>query len=295
MNTSALRRIAGPLVIALSLAVATPATAQITTRSGSAADVAGITPIRDQFRVDLGGGTVAGANGLFGGIRREINWDGVPATFAAPNNLPSDFFNVNSPRGALFSTAGTGFMVSSATTDAGAGQPALANFGNINSSYTVTFAPFSPQRLFTAVGSNVLDVTFVVPGTNTPAVTNGFGAIFSDVDQAGTTAIQFFDINDVSLGAFAAPPSATDNGFSFLGMFITNGTSQIHRVRITNGNTELGANNPDNGSTREVVAMDDFLYGNPVAVPEPATIALLATGLVMVAAYRRRALKARRQ
>jgi hypothetical protein len=38
----------------------------------------GITAIRDSFRVAIGGGTTAGANGSFGGVRREINWDGVP-------------------------------------------------------------------------------------------------------------------------------------------------------------------------------------------------------------------------
>jgi len=119
-------------------------------RSGAGTDAASIVTARDLFRLDLGGGTVAGANGSFGGVRREINWDGVPAALAAPNNLPFDFFNVNSPRGVIFSTPGTGVQVSAATTD-GSGQP--ADFGNIDPSYTATFAAFSPQRLFTAVGS----------------------------------------------------------------------------------------------------------------------------------------------
>jgi hypothetical protein len=34
---------------------------------------AAITPMRDDFRTAIGGGTVAGANGSFGGVRREIN------------------------------------------------------------------------------------------------------------------------------------------------------------------------------------------------------------------------------
>ena len=53
--------------------------------------IANVIAARDEFRMDLGGGTVAGANGSFGGLRREINWDGVPAQFAAPNALPVDF------------------------------------------------------------------------------------------------------------------------------------------------------------------------------------------------------------
>src|SRR5205823_9023457 len=151
-------------------------------RSGAGPATVDITVARDQFRVDLGGGTTAGANGSFGGVRREINWDAVPAGFSAPNNLPANFFNSNSPRGAVFATPGSGFQVSGATTDAGAGQPAAANFGNIDPSYTTTFQPFSVQRLFTALGSNITDVNFFVAGTSTPGLVRGFGSIFSDVD-----------------------------------------------------------------------------------------------------------------
>ena len=55
----------------------------------------------DQYRFDLGtlNPNVAGS---FGSGRREINWDGVPDALAAPNNLPANFFNVNSPRGVVF-------------------------------------------------------------------------------------------------------------------------------------------------------------------------------------------------
>ena len=274
-----------PILYSLALlALASAAHAQITVRSGSAANAAGLTAVRDQFRTDLGGGTTAGANGSFGGIRREINWDGVPAAFSAPNNLPANFFNANSPRGAVFTpgAGGTGFMVSGNTADAGAGQPAAANFGNLNATYTAEFQTFSPQRLFTSLGNNVYDVSFFVPGTNTPALVTGFGAIFADVDQAGTTAIQFFDVNNNSLGAFAAPPLSS--GLSFLGMFMNNGVPQISRVRITQGNTVIGPT--DNGTTSDIVVADDFLYGEPsaagAAAPEPGSLALF--GLIALPA-----------
>ena len=233
--------------------------------SGVGANAAALTPFRDQFRVNLGGGTVAGANGSFGGLRREINWDGVPATFSAPNNLPANFFNVNSPRGAVFSTSGTGFQVSGATTDAGAGQPAAARFGNIEANYTSTFQTFSPQRLFTSLGSNVYDVDFFVPGTTTPALVSGFGSIFTDVDLASTTTIQYFDKNNVSLGTFSAP--VQDLGLSFIGVSFA--TPSIAKVRITQGSIALGAGVNDEGSSIDVVAADDFLYSEPVAASAP--------------------------
>jgi len=251
--------------------------AQIVVRTATGATAADITATRDAFRTDLGGGTVAGANGSFGGLRREINWDAVPANFAAPNELPATFFNVNSPRGVLFSTPGTGFQVSGASTDNGPGQPAAANFGNIDPSYTNTFSTFSPERLFTSLGSNITDVTFFVPGTTTPALTRGFGVVFSDVDLANATSIQLFGINQNLLGTFFVPNLTGNQTFSFLG--ISFDTPMISRVRILAGNTPLGPGAVDeNGNVVDVVAMDDFIFGEPVPVPEPTTLAMLALG-----------------
>jgi hypothetical protein len=263
-------------------ATAPPLHAQLV-RSGAGAAAA--TAARDQFRLDLGGGTTAGANGLFSdatGARREINWDGVPDGFAAPNNLPANFFNVNSPRGAVFGTPGTGFQVS-----ANAGVAPI-NFGNIDPSYSTTFVTFSPQRLFTALGSNVVDVNFFLPGTTTPALTRGFGSIFSDVDLPNQTSIELFGPAGTSLGTFFAPNVVgASQTLSFLGVSFA--TPLISRVRITNGNGALGAGLLDeNGNPRDLVVMDDFLYGAPVATPEPASWALVASGLLAVAAVARR-------
>lgn len=237
----------------------------ITQRVAAGINPAAITTARDQFRTDIGGGTVAGANGSFGGVRREINWDGVPATFSAPNNLPGNFFNVNSPRGVILSTPGTGLQVSGATTDAGAGQPAAQNFGNINPTYTAEFQQFSPQRLFTSLGSNITDITFVLAGTSTAATVTSFGAVFTDVDTAGSTKMQFFDVFGALITEQPVPALAGTGTLSFIGVTIAN--RPIRQVRIISGNAPLGGN--DNPPTTDVAVMDDFIYSEPVAAVIP--------------------------
>src|SRR4051812_4621479 len=122
--------------------------AGFTVFEAAGANAAAITPTRDAFRAAVGGGTVAGANGDFGGVRREINWDGVPDTLSDPNQFPGNFFNVNSPRGIVLSTPGTGFLVSA---NAGLATPPLFGFPS-------DFQTFSPQKLFTPVNSNITDV-----------------------------------------------------------------------------------------------------------------------------------------
>ncbi|MCA1660237.1 MAG: hypothetical protein LC642_06845 [Verrucomicrobiaceae bacterium] len=254
-------------------------------RSAVGANAAAITPARDAFRMDLGGGTTAGANGSFGGLRREINWDGVPDSFSSPNALPGNFFNVNSPRGAVFSTPGSGFQVS-----ATAASGTSVEFGNIDPSYTGTFATFSPQRLFTAIGSNIVDVSFFLPGSTVPALTRGFGSVFTDVDLPNTTSIEFFDRFNFSLGIFFVPAMVGTETLSFLGVSFA--TDIIARVRITNGNFALGPGLTDqNGNPRDGVAMDDFIYGETVAAPESGLglVGLIAlAGLLCVAEVRRR-------
>ena len=280
-------------LMALSLAVLAifiPSHAQaapVVRSLGGDATTASITPTRDTFRLDIGGGTTAGANGSFGGVRREINWDGVPATSAAPNTLAANFFNTTSPRGVVFSTAGSGFEVSGATTDAGAGQPAAANFGNINVSYGTTFGVFSAQRLFTAIGSNVTDVNFFLPGTATAATVAGFGAIFTDVETLGGTTIQYFNQVGTSLGTFNVPiGTVASQSLSFLGVSFNAG-EQVGRVRITSGNAALGAAVNDNpGGGTDLVVMDDFIYSEPV--PEPSSVLLCAAGIMGLLSARKR-------
>ena len=260
------------------LLLAPAASAGFVTFESAGATPAAITPTRDSFRTAVGGGTSAGANGSFLGVRREINWDGVPDTRSDPNPLPANFFNVNSPRGVVFSTPGTGFLVSANAVNP-TSTPVLFGF-------PLDFQTFSAEKLFTAVGSNITDVRFFVPGTSIAATTSAFGAIFVDVKVAGTS-IQFFNENDLLIFAKDAMV-AGKQGLSFLGA-VANAGERISRVRLTSGNRTI-ASNGVLGGTGDLVVMDDFLYAEPLrAVPEPSSLALLALGLFgCLARYRSR-------
>ncbi len=239
-------------------------TITIIVRSAAGSDPASIQTTVDQFRADLGNPNNGNAPGPLPGGRREINWDG-GGSATTPAGTPFAGFQVI--RGALFTTPGKGFVqappLGLATTFA-------------NPTYETIFQTFSPLRLFAVVGSNLMDVTFTIPGfPGESALTSGFGAVFADVDLANTTSLEFFDINNLSLGTFFAPTA--NDGLSFLGASF--GAPIISRVRITLGNTLLG---PNDGNSVDVVAMDDFIYGEPqtAPIPEPATLILLGTGLL---------------
>jgi hypothetical protein len=273
----------------LTLFAATNAFGLATVRSG--AGLAAATTARDQFRADIGGGTVAGTNGSFGGVRREINWDGVPDAFAAPNTLPATFFNVNSPRGVVFSTLGTGFQVSAT---ASSGTP--VRFGNIDPSYPAAFVAFSPERLFTPLGSTEMNIHFFIPGTNTPATVSGFGAMFSDVDQFSS--VQLFDPVGQTLGFFFVPPA--DHDVSFVGISFLSG-ERIARVLISSGSRMLAPGNSAGPNEfclfpecpGDLVTMDDFIYSEPVILTSVPTLsapalALLAAALLGIGIFARR-------
>jgi hypothetical protein len=240
--------------------------AGFTTFEGTGANVASITPTRDAFRAAVGGGTVAGANGDFGGVRREINWDGVPDIRADPNPLPANFFNTTSPRGAVFSTPGTGFLVSA---NAGQSSPPLFGFPN-------DFQTFTPQRLFTAVNSPITDINFFLPGTTTPATTSAFGVIFNDVEVADLTEVEFFDASNNLIYTRNALVGG-NQGLSFVGA-VANAGEQISRVRIISGANTIVSNGQLGNPNDDIVVMDDFLYATPSAssVPESGPGMLLA-------------------
>jgi hypothetical protein len=234
-------------------------------RTAAGANAAAIQAAVDQFRADLG--TLNPNNGqAFPTGRREINWDGVPDNLSSPNNLPANFFNSNSPRGAVLTTgcSNATFRVSSTTAS---GVP--VRFGELDASYTTTFTTFSAQRLFTvisgtAVPCNMLTVNFFIPGTSIPATVQGFGIVFTDVDTTGDARIICYDKGGNILAPGFMAPSAANGGLSFVGVSYNAG-ERISQCQIVSGPDRLAAGNVDGVSGVNVVAMDDFIYGEPRA------------------------------
>lgn len=201
-------------------------------------DAAAIRATVTAFQDNMGPLNAPGPNGDPNG-RREINWDGVPAELSFPNKLPADFFNRNSVRGLML------------TVD---GMP-NATF-QVNSSPN----PFSPEKVFYTVETNEYNFDFYVPGTQVKGKTKGFGIVFTNVALPFTTSIELFNADGLSLGRYYAPVAA--KGLSFIGVTFPN--KMITRVRVVPGNAAIG-NTDDPANGKNVVFVDDVLYGEPVS------------------------------
>ena len=237
------------LVLAVSSMMAVTASVALAAEPKVISGAGNVAVLLGEYRAALGGQNNDNAPGPLKYGRREINWDGIPDAKAAPAFLPSDQFKA---RGAILTSPGQGVQASAAPGNAAGVAP---RFGNINASYSSTFRPFSAERLFSPVGSNAVDLTFVIPGSDRRAAVRGFGAVYVDVDQEHT-AFEYFDADDKSLGRFAVP--LANDGFSFLGVVFDRPV--VARVRIEYGTVELG---PDDGPDNDVAVMDDFIYGEP--------------------------------
>lgn len=212
----------------------------------------GITAKVDEYRTLLGEPKNGGAAGPQASGRREINWDGVPAQFNNGDNLfPADFFNTNVKLGAVFATTGSGFRNDSTL------------FQGVNPTYASQLAVFSPTKIFAAVGSNIIDVTFRVPGTTTPGVVSGLGAVFTDVDRPGSSSLDYYAADGRLLGHYDVPTRSDAGGLSFLG--VKYDSIVVARVRLTLGQAAMGAraNDVSSGGTADIVAIDDLIYGEP--------------------------------
>ncbi|MBA3316826.1 MAG: hypothetical protein H0T50_01885 [Gemmatimonadales bacterium] len=200
------------------------------------------------FQALAGDPANSGGAGPQPGGRREIRWDGVPADRTNTDDFPIDFFN---NAGLLTTTDGIGLRVSD------------NDFGDLNQGYADEFESFSKIRTFMSIGSPRMTVTFQVPGSTTPALVNGFGIIFSDIDRAGAASITLYAADGKNLGRYLAPVRSDAAGHSFVGVVYDR--PLVARVEVSSGEAALGATTDDlsDGGTHDLVITDDFLYGEP--------------------------------
>jgi hypothetical protein len=212
-----------------------------------------------QFRLILGDSLNTGLPGNPEG-RREINWDGVPATASDNNPFPFDFFNSKDPGVAAGRKRGLEYVQTDNSL-----RVSTKAFADVEPSYGTQFSAFSNPRTFARLGSNTSDVTFRVPGTSNPATVKGLGVIFIDVDDAHSTYMEFFKGNK-SLGKYYAPVRSGNTSFSFLGVYFPD--EAVTHVKITSGNGPLATGSKDisNGGSKDIVIMDDFFYNEPKPV-----------------------------
>jgi hypothetical protein len=211
-----------------------------------------ITPTVIQFRGLLGDPANGATAGQQPSGRREITWDGVPAALTNVNTFPALFFN---NRGANFSGPGTGFRNSD------------NDFSDLNPAYAAQFESFSKPKTFMPVGSPEMEILFTVAGSTTPAAVTGFGIVFSDVDRQGAASIKLFDALGRSLGQYHAPVRSDATGLSFVGVVFD--AAIVAKVVITSGQAAIDAGLEDltDGGNRDLVVTDDFIYGEPQALP----------------------------
>ena len=193
--------------------------------------------------------------GVIGG-RREVNWDGVP-TDLLNKPLPGNFFNTigtNIPptrqRGLVYSSGADNFQVSN------------DGFRSLNAETASAFTAFSGSQVFANVNSDLWKVDFQVPGETTPATVRGFGLVFSDVDVANSTFVEFFNGTE-SLGKFFAPVHDASTNFSFLGVYFKN-QKVTHLMVGHDGKLAEGGPDISTGGKKDFVVFDDFLFDEPV-------------------------------
>jgi hypothetical protein len=211
-----------------------------------------INPMLDEFRSLLGGqlNTTPGATEG----RREINWDGVP-DHMLDQKLPEDFFNPTAPEAPVANQRGLRYSAN------GNFQVSKTNFAAVNPEAAGEFNSFSGTKSFANVSASQWDVEFQVPGKLRAASVKGFGIVFSDVDVANSTSLEFFTENK-SLGKFYVPAKNGSN-FSFLGVYFKN--EKVTRIHVQHdGELDKGQKDISADGPFDLVTLDNFLYSEPL-------------------------------
>jgi hypothetical protein len=278
MRTRTLTATAAALGTALLLAA--PAARAQTIFSGGGTTAA--TTALNDFQAAIGGANNGNAAGTQPTGFRRINWDAVPIPAAGNDiNIDADTIGMATDR---FKNRGALFQEVYAISDNG--------FTSVNPDVTGQFPAFTPAKTFAMFNDNVIEMNFGVPGSLTPGLTRGFGAIFLDVELANTSTIEYFS-NGTSLGTFSVPVTPTSGEASFLGVLfndpsVTNVTLTLGNATPFSFNNNVVTSGGPEGNGVDLVVTDDFVYAEPqinsAAAPEPGTVALFGIGILTAAA-----------
>lgn len=262
--------------------------AQAGTLVFSGANTTDATTALNDFRAAIGGANNVGApraNGF-----RTIGWDGVrlDGTDANPNTVVIDQGNTVAIPENRFQNQGALFADPYAVSGDG--------FASVNPATAGQFPAFSPNNTFVmfdedpnSFEDNLIEQSFTFAGTTNAAGTRGFGAIFTDVEIAGTSSIEYFN-GSRSLGRFFVEPGNSGDT-QFLGVLfdqpivtsvtLTVGTNALFNFDGTNFRS-FGPEDLANGI--DLAVTDDFVYAEPTtaaSVPEPtASLGILIAGMV---------------
>jgi hypothetical protein len=223
---------------------------------------------------------------------REVVWDGVPEALRNKSTFKAGFFDrqpdgTAGVRGGIIFTAtdGTGEEVNDAL-DGATPDPTLVgppthdnapvggDFSNHNAAFAGHLLAFTQSASFAPLGTLTTDITFHVAGSADPAVVDGLGIVFTSVDRAQTTYVEYFDEQGrsiarvyapvQSLGPFPlpGPVSANKIPYSFVGYI--DHAARIAHVRVVSGEVpvDTAANDLPEGN-QDVVVFDDVYYGEP--------------------------------
>jgi hypothetical protein len=237
---------------------------------GNAGNATSAATAVSNFETAIGGSKNTAAAPQTGGFR-QITWDGVKTdgtdSAAGPNStvpipagsthtvgIPLDRFQGQGVFfGAVYAVSNDGYV-------------------DVNPSVSGLFPPFSSPNIFAMFNDNGIDFKFVVPSSPfTPVVSataRGFGAVFLNVQHAGSTTIQYFD-NNILLDTLTVPASPTAGQAVFAGELFANPI--VTNVLLTLGDGVIfkfdgttvtpGA---ANSSTNNLVAVDDWFFPEPV-------------------------------
>jgi hypothetical protein len=136
------------------------------------------------------------------------------------------------------------------------------NFIEVNGTTSGEFAAFSGDKTFANISGDLWPIKPEVPGLAEAATVKGFGIVFSDVDAANSTFLEFFN-DSKSLGKFFVPVHGKDNSFSFLGVYFKD--QKVTAIRVGHqGTLASGGKDISDGGTADLVILDNFIYDEPV-------------------------------